>query len=227
VANDHGAMECSHWQELISQQVDGEAVGSLDVASHIRTCASCRAYSENAHRLRRATSIRPAVPMPDLSWGVRRAVESDDRASVWWVIRAGLVVVAAQITVLNVPALVLGRSEGSTPHAARHLGSFAIAYAVGLFVVAARPAKARSLLPVTGALAACLVVTAIADSIDGNVPLLGELAHLPEVVGVILVWMMASPHRRPTPRRNAELPPLQLVSDTQDRSDTRAPGSAS
>jgi predicted anti-sigma-YlaC factor YlaD len=129
--------------------------------------------------------------------------------------------------VLNVPALVLGRSDGSMPHAARHLGSFAIAYAVGLFVVAARPAKARSLLPVTGALAGCLVVTAIADSIDGNVPLLGELAHLPEVVGVILVWMMASPHRRPTPRRNAALPPLQLVSDNQERSDTRAPGSAS
>jgi predicted anti-sigma-YlaC factor YlaD len=222
-------MVCESWQELISAEVDGEAVPSVDVAAHLRSCATCRAFSENAHRMRRATSVRPALPMVDVSWSVRRAIEADDRASVWWVVRAGLIVVGLQITVLNLPALVLGHSEGSSAHAARHLGSFAIAYAVGLFVVAARPAKARGLLPLTAALAVCLVVTAIADSIDGEASVLGELTHLPEVVGVILVWMMASPHRRPSPRGAQQLPSLRLVrqNDNQSVDDLSRQGDAS
>jgi predicted anti-sigma-YlaC factor YlaD len=167
--------------------------------------------------------------MVDVSWSVRRAIEADDRASVWWVVRAGLIVVGLQITVLNLPALVLGHSDGSSPHAARHLGSFAIAYAVGLFVVAARPAKARGLLPLTAALAVCLVVTAIADSIDGEASVLGELTHLPEVAGVVLVWLMASPHRRPSPRGTQDLPSLRLVrqSDNQSVEDPQRQGNAS
>ena len=80
---------------------------------------------------------------------------------MWWVLRLDLGIVAVQVLALSAPALLLGHSAGSDRHAARHLGSFAVAYAIGLFVVALRPAKARGMLPLAGALAGCLVVTAV------------------------------------------------------------------
>ena len=70
--------------------------------------------------------------------------------------RALLFVVAAEIIVLSVPALVLGGSSDEA-HDARHLSAFSIAYAVALLVVAMRPARARAMLPVAAVLAVLFV----------------------------------------------------------------------
>ena len=56
----------------------------------------------------------------------------------------------------------------------------------------ARPAPGRcSRWP--RVLAGALVITAIIDLVDGQVPLLGETQHLPEVLSVLLVWLLAVP----------------------------------
>ncbi|MCU1395603.1 MAG: hypothetical protein JWM34_4031 [Ilumatobacteraceae bacterium] len=220
-------MTCDPWLEAISARADGEAAGIDDrlLDNHLATCASCRAFAENVHRLRRA-AVDVAVPMPDLAGRIVKAVRLEDRNSVWWVLRLGLGVVAVQVFVLSAPALFLGHSSGSDAHAARHLGSFAVAYAIGLLVVALRPAKARGMLPLAAALAGCLAITAVIDVIEGRVPAVTEIHHLPEIVGLILVWVLAMPKRMPSGassvgKRGRPLPRLRAVARDETESDRR------
>ena len=211
-------MTCDPWLEAISARTDGETPSIDDrlIEGHLATCASCRDYAENLHRLRRAV-VDVATPMPDLSGRVVKAARLADRGSVWWVLRLGLGIVAVQVFVLSAPALFLGHESGTNAHAARHLGSFAVAYAIGLLVVALRPAKARGMLPLAAALAGCLAITAVIDIAEGRVPAVTEIHHLPEVVGLVLVWLLAIPKRLPTMSRTGDtrrpMPQLRAVSN--------------
>jgi predicted anti-sigma-YlaC factor YlaD len=208
-------MTCDPWIEAISARADGEAPTIDDrlVDAHLRTCASCRAFAADVHDLRRAAAVEPARPTPDLARHVVKAARLADRTSVWWVLRLGLGIVAVQVLVLSVPALLLGHSAGSDEHAARHLGSFAIAYAIGLLVVALRPAKARGMLPLAAALAGCLAITAVIDIGQARTPAVAEFHHIPEVVGLVLVWLLARPARMTPAGRRRPLPRLRAVSD--------------
>jgi predicted anti-sigma-YlaC factor YlaD len=208
-------MTCDPWLEAISARADGEPATIDDrlVDAHVATCASCRLFAANVHALRRAAAVEVALAQPDLSGVVVKAARLADRGSVWWVLRLGLGVVAIQVLVLSVPALLLGHAAGSDQHAARHQGSFAIAYAIGLLVVALRPAKARGMLPLAAALAGCLAITAIIDISDGRTPMVAELHHLPELVGLLLVWLLARPARLPAPTQRRGLPRLRAVAD--------------
>lgn len=213
-------MTCDPWLEAISARADGEpiAIDERMIDNHLASCASCRAFADNLHALRRA-SVGVAAPMPDLSGRVVKAARLADRSSVWWVLRLGLGVVAVQVVVLSTPALLLGHESGSDSHTARHLGSFAIAYAIGLLVVALRPAKARGMLPLAAALAGCLAITAVIDIAEGRVPAVAEMHHVPEVVGLVLVWLLAIPKHLPAPAssgRDRKLPKLRAVSDARD-----------
>ena len=64
---------------------------------------------------------------------------------------------------------------------------------VGLLVVVVRPARARAMLPVAAVLAGALAITALVDLARGEVPLMGETSHLPELISVLLLWLLAVP----------------------------------
>ncbi len=206
-------MTCDPWLEAISARADGESAPIDDrlLDAHIASCASCRAFELDIPRVARAAALEVARPMPDLSGHVVRVARAADRGSVWWVLRLGLGVVAIQVIVFSAPALLLGHSEGSDNHAARHLGSFAVAYAIGLLVVALRPAKARGMLPLAAALAGCLAITAVIDGFEGHTPVIAEIRHLPEVLGLILVWLLATPKRLPQHPQRKGFPVLTVV----------------
>ncbi len=161
--------------------------------------------------------VDTASPMPDLAPGVVKQNALLDRLSRWGAVRAMLGVVAVQIIGFALPPLLLGTEQGTPAHDLRHLGAFSVAYAVGLLMVVARPARARTMLPVAAVLAAALVITAVADVLEGRVPLLGETGHLSEVLSVPLVWLLATPgHGRPG--KGAQAPSstrktLRLVED--------------
>jgi hypothetical protein len=161
--------------------------------------------------------------MPDLSRRVAKSVAVADRAGRWSVVRGLLFVVALEIVVLSLPELLLGKDGSAAQHAARHLGAFSLAYAVGLLVVAVRPARARSILPVALVLALALSITAVVDVLDGRAPLLGEAVHLPELVSVLLVWLLARPAPAPGASHVGDTVP-RLVDDLPD--DDRRRGTA-
>jgi predicted anti-sigma-YlaC factor YlaD len=201
--------------------VDGEEPG-VDlrlVAAHLTRCAACREFESFAASDRRHALVHEVAPMPDLAPRVTKWAAMLDRASRWSLVRALLAVVAFEIIAFSLPALILGDESNTSAHAARHLGAFTVAYGVGLLVVVVRPARARAVLPVAAVLAGALVITAIIDLLDGQVPLLGETQHLPEVLSVALVWLLAvpSPRRSGQRRRLPGRPTLTVVDNGATR----------
>jgi predicted anti-sigma-YlaC factor YlaD len=194
-------MECERWREAVSARLDGEDPGIEPalVDAHLARCAACRGFAAaiEAARPRQRTAL--AGDVPDLSRRVRKAVAASDRASRWGIARGVLIVVAVEIIVLSMPPLILGDESDTAVHAARHLGAFTAAYGVGLLVVAVRPARARTMLPVAVVLAGALLITAVVDLVSGRIPLFGEAQHIPELLSVLLMWLLALP----APRRDA------------------------
>jgi predicted anti-sigma-YlaC factor YlaD len=188
-------MACEHWIAALSAEADGQdpGVDQRLLAAHLDACPSCRAFRRDVAGLRRATAVAEAPEMPDLSRRVATLNATADRSSRWGLLRALLAVVALEIVVVALPGLLFGDGDPGAEHSARHLGAFSVAYAVALLVVAVRPARARSILPVAMVLAGALVITAVIDVAEGRVPLANETAHIPEVLSVLLVWLLARP----------------------------------
>jgi predicted anti-sigma-YlaC factor YlaD len=179
-------MSCDAAREAVSASMDGEAHYADALAGHVATCGTCRDFLEFSHALRRSR-LREAPPTPDLAPRVvKQAQLMSDRFS-WKAARILLGVCALEVMVFSVGDL-LGES-----HADRHLGAFSIAFAVVLLGVVARPTRARIMLPVAGVLAIALTVSAVVDLVTGNIPLLTEARHIPEVLSVVILWMLARP----------------------------------
>lgn len=51
------------------------------------------------------------------------------------------------------------------------------------------------MLPVAAVLAGALFVTAVVDLATGTVPFINETLHIPELLSVLLVWLLAVPRR--------------------------------
>ena len=160
--------------------------------------------------------------MPDLSRRIVKLNALLDRTGRWRVLRVLLALVAVEIVVLSVPALIWGQEAATSEHAARHLGAFTVAYGAALLVVAVRPARARTVLPVAATLAGALLITAAVDVSEGRVPLLGETLHVPEILSVVLVWLLAAPSWRVVrpdvvaPGTTRTSPGLRVVADHPD-----------
>jgi hypothetical protein len=102
-----------------------------------------------------------------------------------------LVVVALTQLVIALPDLIDRTEPGTTAHESRHVGAMAVALALGLLYTAKVPARAYGILPITAALAATMLASAIFDVTRGSTPLLGESVHIVELVGFVLVWLLA------------------------------------
>lgn len=215
-------MSCEQWREAVSATVDGEDPG-IDprlLDAHLARCADCRNFQAMSEASRRRALVQPATAMPDMSRRVTKLAAIADRAARWSVARILLAIVALEIVAFSLPALILGDEANTATHSARHLGAFTAAYGAGLLVVVVRPARARTMLPVAAVLAGALVISAVIDLFNGDIPLVGETQHLPELLSVVLVWLMTVP----TPRRRSRLGrrtgfehvDLRLVDDRRD-----------
>jgi predicted anti-sigma-YlaC factor YlaD len=114
---------------------------------------------------------------------------------------AGLVVAALAQFMISIPALVLGHGGiGVPPQAARDLGVFNLALAVGFAAAALRPSLARGMLPLVGAATVCLIGLGMINVIQGVTTVLVEAPHLIAAVGLVLLRVAAD--RRPTTYRH-------------------------
>ena len=191
-------VDCSRWREAISALADGEQpdIDERLVTAHIARCPECQSYRETIQSSPGIVLVSDAAEMPDLSKTISKLNAAADRAAHWSVLRILLAVVAAQVVAFALPALIFGEENGVATHSARHLGAFGVAYGVALFVVVARPAHARSILPVALVLAGAQVLGAIVDLATGKIPLVGEARHLPQIISVFLIWFLAVPSTR-------------------------------
>jgi predicted anti-sigma-YlaC factor YlaD len=214
-------MDCERWQEALSALADGEdpAIDQRLMDAHLTHCPSCRAFCDGVDQLLRPSRLHAAETMPDLSGRIVKLNAVADRASRWGLARALLAVVAVQIMAFSIPDLLKRDVAGVSAHSSRHLGAFTVAYGVGLLVVVFRPARARTILPVAAVLAGGMVLTSAVDLFSGRIPLLGEIAHTPEILSVVLIWLLAVPSPRRS-ERQAGAPqlhaPLRVVDDQAD-----------
>ncbi len=197
-------MRCDTARTAISARLDGEDPGAdpSELAAHLERCAACRAFARDAESMHRDVRLARAPAVPDLTAPILASIGSEDRPyrTHERALRVALAVVAVVMIVAAAPALVLGDDAGLPVHAARHIGSFDLALAVGFLFAAWRPSRVAGLLPVVIALVACLVGTSLLDVLDGRTGALGETQHAVEVVGLAAAWLLAHPlplRRRP------------------------------
>jgi predicted anti-sigma-YlaC factor YlaD len=212
---DRKDVDCSRWREAISALADGEQAGIDErlVTAHVARCPACQSYRDTTQSSPGIALVSNTAEMPDLSKTISKLNAAADRAAHWSILRIVLAVVAVQVVAFALPALILGEEHGVATHAARHLGAFGVAYGVALFVVVARPARARSILPVALVLAGAQVLGAVVDLATGKIPLVGEVRHLPQIISVFLIWLLAVPSTRgsDTVGEAAGAPRLKIV----------------
>ena len=199
-------MNCDIARTAISARLDGEdlRVDPVDLAGHLERCTACRAFAREAESMHREVRLARAPSVPDLTAPILATIGSEGppHAPHERALRATLAIVAGVMIVAALPALVLGDDAGLPVHAARHVGSFDLALAVGFLFAAWRPSRISGLLPVVTALVACLLGTSVLDVLDGRTGALTEAQHVIEVVGLAAAWLLAHPLR---PRRRARL----------------------
>ena len=202
-------MDCTRIRHAISARLDGEDPG-VDPAvldQHLAGCAACRGFARSAERLHRNGRLEPAPDVPDLTPSILAAVGAEPAPPVrdtQLALRGVLVVLALVQIGVAIPALVFGSDAHLPVHAARHIGSFDVAVAVGFLFAAWRPSRIPGLLPVVAALVACLVGSTLLDVAAGNTAALGEAHHALAIAGLVVLWLI----RRdlPVPSRVARYP---------------------
>lgn len=202
-------MDCEHTRQALSARLDGEDAGpdGARLDQHLAGCAACTAWAADLGVLHRLVRVRAAEPVPDLTAAILAAAPRRSPRASWLrpftgrisTVRWTLFAIALTQLVLAGPALLLGEDAGATVHVARELGSFDVALAVGLLVAAWQPARAWGLLPVAGALALVMGLTAVLDVVDGTASGVGEAHHVLDLAGVALLWLVAREARRHTP----------------------------
>ncbi len=213
---DNLSMDCSAARELLSARHDGDdldpiASGRLD--AHLDGCGACREHAAGMRALRPRT-LRPAEASDSVVGRVLAALEPDrSTAPETKLVRIALFVVAVAQAAVAVPQLLHGGS-GLAAHQARHVGVFSLALAVGFAYTALRPRRVGALLPFAGALAVGLILTGVIDAVAGRTPIAGESAHLLDVVGLTLMWVLIR-LERPRPRRG-RAEPLHSVGPRRD-----------
>jgi predicted anti-sigma-YlaC factor YlaD len=199
-------MNCATARTAISARLDDEdpGVDPLDVDRHVERCPACRAFARDAAAVHRESRLARAPQVPDLTAPILEAIGSEARPHAWHepALRVTLAIVGLVQLVAAIPALVLGDDPGLSVHAARHIGSFDLALAVGFLFAAWRPSRLPGLLPVVGALVACLVGTSVLDVVDGQAAAFSESQHVVSVIGLAAAWLLVHPLR---PRRRAHL----------------------
>lgn len=190
-------VRCGQVREAVSARLDGEDPGLLPrtVEAHLRSCPDCRGHARRAAAINRQLRLQPVADgagtdhTPEILAAIRR--ERDPVRSptpgAEVATRVGLLGLALLQLAHALPGL-LSAADGAASHSLRELGSFQVAVAVGFAAAAITPARALGLLPVTAALASCLVLVTAVDLLSGTVVAIGELIHLAEAGGVALLW---------------------------------------
>lgn len=181
---------CDDWMEAISSRADNQPieVTTAEIDRHIALCPACSTYAEFLHRLKRK-GLAEAPSLPDLSPQVVKSVQLKEGRTLWTGSRAILAVCAGEVLFFSIDDLL------TSSHEARHLGAFSAAIGIAFMMVALRPTRARMMLPVTVILGLTLALGAVFDVVGGQIPLLTEARHIPELISIVMIWILARPVR--------------------------------
>lgn len=187
-----GELSCSTARELISAAADDELdpSGRLAMSSHVDDCAECAAYANEVALLTRSVRLRPLDVQPQFVERVMaRSAGARLGRGAW--LRPALAWCGVVVAVQSIRPLVFAEMDGTPTHVARHVGASAVALAIGFLFVAWRPQRAAGLLPFGAALLGATLVGAVLDTAAGDRSAIAETTHLAELVGLVLLWLVA------------------------------------
>lgn len=184
--------DCADARLLISTDLDGALtpVESMRLDGHVEHCVDCERYRERVSALARSARLRPVAPDPAFVATVMERAQPARLGRGNW-LRPALAWCGLLVAWQSLDPLLYGDADGAPTHIARHVGASTLALAIGLLFVAWKPHRAFGLLPFVGALFATMLVGAAFDVASGHRSVLAESVHLSELVGLVLVWMIA------------------------------------
>jgi predicted anti-sigma-YlaC factor YlaD len=182
---DNTGMECESARLAISEAIDEGHPVSSSVDEHIEDCAGCRRWQEAAHQLRRAT-LRPVMDTKHSAVDVSR-VPQRFVMNRW--VRFALAWAAVLLIAWNIVAM-FAAGTGSAIHLERHQAAFDVALGIAFLFVVWRPDRAYGMVPFAATFTIALSISAIIDLINGASTPLRESAHLVELSGLGLLWVL-------------------------------------
>jgi predicted anti-sigma-YlaC factor YlaD len=187
--------------ELISAELDGELPDdeSSRLHTHLDECVSCTVLTTKLGRQHRLLRVQPAEYIPDIAARVVAVAHPPHVGRRGW-IRQVLATLGIFELVVSIPALVFGNDSDAPVHVARHVGSLGAALGFALLYAAWKPTRAYGLLPFVAALAVFMTASAVLDMFFGQASFWMETTHLVELVGMLLVWLLAGSPRPRIPR---------------------------
>ncbi|MGK5739362.1 zf-HC2 domain-containing protein [Micromonospora sp. URMC 103] len=206
-------MECEHWREVLSAQLDGEETrAERDGAdAHLTTCADCRRWLDGAAAVTRRARLSVAAPPADLTAAILAAVPapraSRHRSRLVVGLRTVLGLIGALQLVLGLAQI--GRGPGAAhDHAATegilsagHLwheaAAWNVAIGAGFLFVAARRTPSTGLLPMLTAFVGTLVLLSVNDLVTGRVDPARLVSHGFLIAGYAIVAALSRPRLRP------------------------------
>ena len=183
---------CDQARLLISAATDDELRHDerrlLD--AHLDSCAACREHVDVVASLTRTVRLRSAESEREFVAQVMARSRPARLGRGGW-LRPALAWCGLVIAVLSLRPLILGEIDDVPTHIARHVGASSLALAVGLLYAAWKPHRAFGLLPLVVALLATTLLSTVLDIIDGTRSAAAEAVHVIEMLGLVLLWMVA------------------------------------
>jgi predicted anti-sigma-YlaC factor YlaD len=194
-------MNCDEARLVLSAVLDDEAAPGEGSAAeeHVATCARCTEWAVAMHGVNRSMRLEEAavtdMTAPIMAAWDRSQAETAQRAPVF--ARVGLLAMGLVELFLSIPLLLETRPQflGGMQHAGRELGAFGVMLAAA-FILAAWDGRARGRFEVVATAIGLLVLTGLSDILHAETVPHYEVAHLPSVVGLGLLWLL---YRREPP----------------------------
>lgn len=186
-----------HAREFASARVDGELLPSeaATLDQHLTGCPACRAFVDHAYAIRRDI-MEIATETPDITAAVMARVALNPRER-WTRSRIALAGVGVLEVAFAMQALLADSVHGHEIH--RHSAFMYLALAAGFLAAALRPSRSASgVLPVTGVLLVCLLVSSGLDLAEGGVTAFALTVHAVCTIGFVVAWMLARVTARPS-----------------------------
>ncbi len=205
-------MDCAQCRESLSARLDsedgedredredGEAQGRT-IDAHLKTCAACRRFADDAARVTRLARTAVATPAPDVVDAVLAAVPRSRRFRLATVLRVLLGLVGLAQLEVAVVGVLTARSGGhvsqgimlegaSIAHLAHESAAWNLALGVGFLWIAWRSARTSGMVPTLATFVAVLAALVVLDVVAGRVDPERFLLHGLVLLGLILVMLL-------------------------------------
>jgi predicted anti-sigma-YlaC factor YlaD len=196
-------VDCTQCREALSAELDdeGSAVDQSVVDAHLKTCAACRRFGDDAAHVTRLARTAVATPEPDVVDAVLVAAPRSPRWRPATALRVLLGLVGAAQIVVALFGVLVAQASGhdsqgivlkgaSVTHVAHESAAWNLALGVGFLWIAWRSSRTSGMVPTLTTFVAVLAALEVLDVVTGRVDPERFVLHGLVLAGLILVIVL-------------------------------------